>query len=53
MRFYSVRTHEDAILAQNILAVVGSVGEFVPQRGQVVLAEKRPTDKECCQEESK
>lgn len=50
---YSVRAHEDAILAQNILAAIGGVGGFVPQRGQVVLAEKRPADRGCCQEECK
>lgn len=48
---YSVRDHDDAIVAQNIIAVVGGVGGFVPQRGQAMLAEKRPADRECCQEE--
>lgn len=49
---FTVRAHLNANIAQNLLAAVGGVAGFAPQqRGQVVLAEKRPAKRECCKEE--
>lgn len=51
---FTVRAHDNASVAQNLLAAVGGIAGFAPlQRGQVVLAEKRPAKRECCQEECK